>query len=363
MDTSASKFLFLFLLSILIVCSSGSFLSAVKHFVQKEIKTADEQTFHSYSRELVQTIQHDFTNPPITTFPTTPVTNPVTTPATVTFPPDTSTPATVTVPSANPVTVTPTPDTTPITFPPTTPVGDPVNPPVPITNPVTTIPGGQPVSNPVTTYPTPTGGVPITTPGVAPPVITNAPAVAGQSWCVARSGVQETALQAALDYACGIGGADCSAIQQGASCYNPNSLENHASYAFNSYYQRNPVQTSCDFGGTAVITNVNPSSGSCIFTTWSSSSASPTMATPITTTPTPTPTTESSSGAIPTGSGTPPTVLNESNPALGGGITGYGESPPIANTSLASMSSSLQPFIGCIIVVTTIITGRIVLDI
>lgn len=95
---------------------------------------------------------------------------------------------------------------------------------------------------------------------MAPPAVgNNAPAVPGQSWCVARGGLPEAVLQVGLDYACGIGGADCSTIQQGGSCYNPNSLENHASYAFNSYYQKNPVQTSCDFGGAAMVTNVNPS--------------------------------------------------------------------------------------------------------
>lgn len=81
----------------------------------------------------------------------------------------------------------------------------------------------------------------------------------GQSWCVARENVAEMALQAALDYACGIGGADCSEIQEGAKCYNPNSLRAHASFAFNSYYQKNPIPTSCNFGGTAVTISADPS--------------------------------------------------------------------------------------------------------
>ena len=92
----------------------------------------------------------------------------------------------------------------------------------------------------------------------ASPATTNAPAIPGHSWCVARTGSLEASLQAALDYACGIGGADCSQIQQGANCYNPNTLQNHASYAFNSYYQKKPAPTSCDFGGTGTIVNSNP---------------------------------------------------------------------------------------------------------
>ncbi|XP_011087543.1 mucin-17 isoform X1 [Sesamum indicum] len=339
MDTAAPKFLFLCLLSIPIVCSSGAIRSAAEGIHQQELRR-DENMLHPSRRELV-------TNPAAT--------NPVT----VTAPPDTSTPAIVTV--------SPTPVSTPVTVSPTTPTTSPTNPAGQVTNPVTTPstnnPGGQPVTNPAT----PTGGVPTTTPVVGPPAATNAPAAPGQSWCVAKNGVPEKTVQQALDYACGIGGADCSAIQQGASCYNPNTLQNHASYAFNSYYQKNPVQTSCDFGGAATITNVNPSSGSCIFATSASSSTSPTTASPTTPTPTtaspltPTPTTESSTGATTTSStGAPPAMLNSSYPALGGATTGYGDSPLSGNTSSISMSSSLRPFISCIVVVTSIITGRLV---
>ncbi|KAL8061431.1 hypothetical protein ABFX02_02G086100 [Erythranthe guttata] len=289
------------------------------------------------------------TNPvtnPATNPVTNPATNPATNPVTVTVPPDTSSPGIVTVPAATPMTVIPTP-ATPVT-----------NPAVPITNPVTTPTINNPA--PVTTSPTtPTSGAPAVV--VAPPVAAaNAPAVPGQSWCVAKGGVPETSLQTALDYACGIGKADCSAIQLGASCYNPISLQNHASYAFNSYYQRNPTQTSCDFGGTALVTNVNPSSGSCIFTTWSSSTT-PTTASPITMNPTPT--TASSSGATPTPisfPGTPPAILNATNPAFGGPTIGFGETPPNLNTSI-SISTNLKPFIGYIIVVTSIINLGVVL--
>lgn len=175
------------------------------------------------------------TNPvttPVTNPVTTPVTNPVTTP--VNLPPA---PGIVTVPATTPSAQTPPPN----------PVSSPLA--VPSTNPN---PGVPALTNPVTT--------PTTNPASTPPAATNAPAaVPGQSWCVARSGLPEITLQSALDYACGIGGADCSAIQQSGSCYNPNSLQNHASFAFNSYYQKNPVPTSCDFGGTATITTTNPS--------------------------------------------------------------------------------------------------------
>lgn len=203
--------------------------------------------------ELVRTTMHDTTNSPTTIFPTTP---------------DTSTPTIITVPATNPNTVTPSsPAATPVPIPLTTPITVPANSPVPLTNPIAppvTVPGSQPLTNPVTTYPAPSSGNPVVTPAtnpvpVSPPATTNAPVIPGQSWCVARSGASEMALQSALDYACGTGTADCSQIQQGGSCYNPNTLQNHASFAFNSYFQKNPSPMSCDFGGAAMVTNSNPS--------------------------------------------------------------------------------------------------------
>ncbi|XP_028751883.1 glucan endo-1,3-beta-glucosidase 12-like isoform X2 [Neltuma alba] len=85
----------------------------------------------------------------------------------------------------------------------------------------------------------------------------------GVSWCIASPSASQMSLQVALDYACGYGGADCSEIQPNGRCYNPSSLRDHASFAFNSYYQKNPVPNSCNFGGVAVVTSTNPSSGPC----------------------------------------------------------------------------------------------------
>lgn len=125
-------------------------------------------------------------------------------------------------------------------------------------NPTSSIPIVNPNSNPdstspVTVTPTLTPSTTTTTP------TTTSPASSGVSWCVSSQSASQTALQVALDYACGYGGADCAAILPGGSCYNPISIRDHASYAFNSYYQKNPVPNSCNFGGTAVITSTNPS--------------------------------------------------------------------------------------------------------
>lgn len=145
-----------------------------------------------------------------------------------------------------------------------------------ITTPITTIPNlvptisTSPILNPDSnpdTY-SPSSTMPITAPSTS-----NSPVSSGASWCIASPSASQRSLQVALDYACGYGGTDCSAIQPGGSCYNPNSVHDHASFAFNKYYQKNPVPNSCNFGGNAVLTNTNPSVGTCQYPSTSTSSS------------------------------------------------------------------------------------------
>ncbi|MQL78746.1 hypothetical protein Taro_011179 [Colocasia esculenta] len=79
------------------------------------------------------------------------------------------------------------------------------------------------------------------------------------TWCVASSSASELDLQNALDWACGSGNVDCSAIQPSQPCFQPDTLSSHASYAFNSYYQQNgATDVACSFGGTGLKTTKNP---------------------------------------------------------------------------------------------------------
>ncbi|KAL1555898.1 PLASMODESMATA CALLOSE-BINDING PROTEIN 1-like [Salvia divinorum] len=187
------------------------------------------------------------------------------------------------------------------TTPGTTPIVNPNGPSPPFTaggiGPIPTTPTGPTPTFPagptptVPTGPTPTfpaGPIPTAPTGPMPTVPTGpTPTTSGGggSWCIASPSASQTALQVALDYACGYGGTDCSALQQGGSCYEPNTVHDHASYAFNNYYQKNPAPTSCVFGGAAQLTNTDPSHGSCKFASSSSTPTTPqtppTMATPI----------------------------------------------------------------------------------
>ena len=94
-------------------------------------------------------------------------------------------------------------------------------------------------------------------PPSTPPPLHKAPQYA--VWCVAKPTVPDPIIQEAMDYACGKG-ADCEAIKPDGLCFQPNTLFAHASYAFNSYWQRTKVAGgTCDFGGTAMLVTVNPS--------------------------------------------------------------------------------------------------------
>ncbi|KAJ8770110.1 hypothetical protein K2173_011205 [Erythroxylum novogranatense] len=93
--------------------------------------------------------------------------------------------------------------------------------------------------------------------------------IAGNSssvFCVSKRNADPDKLKEGIDWACGQGGANCNAIQQGQPCYSPNTFQSHASYAYNDYYQKmRSAGGTCDFDGTATTTSVDPSYGNCIY--------------------------------------------------------------------------------------------------
>lgn len=131
------------------------------------------------------------------------------------------------------------------------------------TTPITTPPFvPYPPSNPTVPY---TPNPPSTTPYTPyPPSTPSRPS--GQSlWCVAKPTVPNPVLQHAMDYACGAG-ADCKSIQPNGLCYSPDTMVAHASFAFNSYWQKNKnIGGTCDFGGTGMLITMDPSYESCHF--------------------------------------------------------------------------------------------------
>ncbi|KAF7007871.1 hypothetical protein CFC21_022765 [Triticum aestivum] len=94
---------------------------------------------------------------------------------------------------------------------------------------------------------------------------TDSPGLRGM-FCVANSSATHSALKQSLDWVCGPGSANCSAIQPGQQCYKADDIVAVASYAFNDYYHRTQASGgTCNFNGTATISSTDPSHGSCVF--------------------------------------------------------------------------------------------------
>ncbi|XP_049412859.1 PLASMODESMATA CALLOSE-BINDING PROTEIN 5-like [Solanum stenotomum] len=94
-------------------------------------------------------------------------------------------------------------------------------------------------------------------------------------WCVAKNNAEDTALQSALDWACGPGGANCGPIQPGGSCYDPKDIQKTASYVFNDYFIKHGMtEDACNFDNTAALISINPSHNGCKFPSSKNSSGS-----------------------------------------------------------------------------------------
>ncbi|CAN6305446.1 unnamed protein product [Urochloa humidicola] len=163
-----------------------------------------------------------------------------------------------------------------VAVPPHSPVSMPASPPPvasaspPLTKP-STPPNSTPAGPPEMTVGMAPSGVP--PPCWAPPTAPMSPPPwsgdagnGGGLWCVAKPTVPEDKLLEAMDYACSQDGVDCQEIAAGGSCFYPDNIASHASYAFNSYWQKmKKIGGSCNFGDTALLINSDPSYLQCRF--------------------------------------------------------------------------------------------------
>ncbi|KAF9590395.1 hypothetical protein IFM89_034188 [Coptis chinensis] len=80
-----------------------------------------------------------------------------------------------------------------------------------------------------------------------------------EQWCIADEQTPDNILQRALDWACAQKDVDCSKIQVNQPCYLPSTVRDHASYAFNDYYQKYKHKgASCYFNSAAMTTELDP---------------------------------------------------------------------------------------------------------
>ncbi|KAJ0110616.1 hypothetical protein Patl1_01861 [Pistacia atlantica] len=80
-----------------------------------------------------------------------------------------------------------------------------------------------------------------------------------EQWCIADEQTPDSELLEAMDWACGAGGANCTNIHPNQPCFYPNTTKDHASYAFNSYFQKYKNKGgSCYFKGAGLITELDP---------------------------------------------------------------------------------------------------------
>lgn len=101
------------------------------------------------------------------------------------------------------------------------------------------------------------------TPSTPKTPVTPSPTTKKPLWCLPKGGVSNAQLQANLDYACGQG-IDCSPIQPGGACFEPNTLASHAAFAMNLLYQKSEKNPwNCDFSQTATLSTNNPSYNGC----------------------------------------------------------------------------------------------------
>ncbi|KAK1277549.1 Glucan endo-1,3-beta-glucosidase 1 [Acorus gramineus] len=85
-----------------------------------------------------------------------------------------------------------------------------------------------------------------------------------KTWCVAKASSNDTILQENLRFACS--NVDCSIINTGKPCFEPNILISHVSVIMNLYYRAKGSNVwNCDFGSSGLISITDPSYGTCAY--------------------------------------------------------------------------------------------------
>ncbi|GAB4834649.1 hypothetical protein Ancab_032912 [Ancistrocladus abbreviatus] len=89
-------------------------------------------------------------------------------------------------------------------------------------------------------------------------------------WCVAKETATPETLEESFDFFC-THGVDCTPVHAGGPCHQPSNRRAELSWVFNEHYQHTKVAGGrCDYGGgpggSSMLTNVDPSYGSCKFT-------------------------------------------------------------------------------------------------
>ncbi|KAH0450589.1 hypothetical protein IEQ34_021281 [Dendrobium chrysotoxum] len=88
-----------------------------------------------------------------------------------------------------------------------------------------------------------------------------------KTWCIAKPSSDVATLLANINYACSQ--VDCSMIQSGHPCFNPDTPISHASIAMNLYYQAKGRNTwNCDFKNSGLLLNTNPSKAASFNRFW-----------------------------------------------------------------------------------------------
>lgn len=79
------------------------------------------------------------------------------------------------------------------------------------------------------------------------------------TWCIAKPSTGDERLNANIQFCCQQPDIDCSIIQPGGRCYNPNNYYSHASVVMHLYYKANyKLPHTCDFMQSGLIISQDP---------------------------------------------------------------------------------------------------------